>query len=128
MSIRISPLASALAAAAVLGLAAAGTAQAATIYSGLLDRGTGVIRCSATNLSGNELEEVSIIIRDSAGAGISGLQGSTLQPGQSITASTTIPDEGRCEISFKGGKSKVRGVLCTAPSAGASCTATAPLS
>lgn len=123
MTIRSTTFRAALLGVSLLGLAGAGTARAAVLYTGLLQRGTGHIRCALTNLGGKAIEVESILVRDKAGGAISAASNLTLDPGESFVHTTTIPDDGRCEFTFQGSKAKVRGVLCTAASASAACTA-----
>ena len=126
MTTRLPIRAATLAAAVSLVAALSGAAEAAVLYSGLLARGTGNVRCSLTNLGDQDLEVESILVRDASNTPVSATSNNTLGAGETLTHATTVPNEGRCVFTFKGGKSKVRGVICIAPSANAACTVALP--
>lgn len=128
MKTRISIRATTLATAVTLLAGLPTAALAGTLYSGLLHRGTGHVRCSLTNLGEKEIAVESILVRDADNTPVSATSNNTLQAGETLTHATTLPDEGRCVFTFQGGKSKVRGVICIAPSANAACTVAIPAS
>jgi hypothetical protein len=125
MSTRLPRLTITLAAATALAATLASAAHAGTLYTGLLARGTGSaqFRCSLTNLGEKTVEVESILVRDADNTPVSAASTFTLEAGESFTHATTLPDAGRCIFTFKGGKSKVRGVACTAPGVTSACTA-----
>jgi hypothetical protein len=125
MSTRLPRFTAILVAAAALTGTLASAAQAGTLYTGLLARGTGSaqFRCSLTNLGDRTVEVESILVRDADNTPVSAASNVTLEAGESFTHATTLPEEGRCVFTFQGGKSKLRGVACTAPGVTSACTA-----
>jgi hypothetical protein len=105
----------------------ASASHASEIYTGLLARGSGAIRCSFSNLGPTPIE-VDILIRDSNNTPVSATSNLTLEGGESFTHSTTLPTEGRCVFTFTGSKNRVRGVICSAPGAAVACTTALPAS